>query len=66
MGASPYASLPFAMGSRSCIGRKIAETQMHVALTKVWLHWLYDDAMVLIWDFFVSDYKEFQYDSGEW
>lgn len=29
------ASLPFAFGSRSCIGRKIANTQMHVLTTKV-------------------------------
>lgn len=26
--ANPYASLPFAMGARSCIGKKIAEAQM--------------------------------------
>lgn len=29
------ASIPFAMGSRSCIGRKIAETQMCITLTKL-------------------------------
>lgn len=33
--ASSHASIPFAMGARSCIGRKIAETQMQAALKKV-------------------------------
>ncbi|XP_066589453.1 cytochrome P450 315a1, mitochondrial [Prorops nasuta] len=31
----PYASLPFAMGARSCIGRKLAETQMLLALAEL-------------------------------
>ena len=34
-GALNSACIPFAMGSRSCIGRKIAETQMYITLTKV-------------------------------
>lgn len=32
---NPYATLPFAMGVRSCIGRKLAETQMSLALAQV-------------------------------
>lgn len=30
-----HASLPFAMGGRFCIGRKIANVQMNVLLTKI-------------------------------
>lgn len=33
--ANPYASMPFAMGARSCIGKKIADTQMTVAIKEV-------------------------------
>ncbi|EEB14725.1 cytochrome P450, putative [Pediculus humanus corporis] len=32
---NPTASLPFAMGSRSCIGKKIAETQILIALSTI-------------------------------
>ncbi|XP_067011206.2 cytochrome P450 315a1, mitochondrial [Anabrus simplex] len=32
---SPYASMPFAMGARSCIGRKIAETQIMLTLAQM-------------------------------
>lgn len=32
---NPNASLPFAMGARSCIGKKIAETQILVTISKV-------------------------------
>nr|CAD7435596.1 unnamed protein product [Timema monikensis] len=32
---SPYAYLPFAMGARSCVGRKIAETQILLTLAEV-------------------------------
>lgn len=31
----PIASQPFAMGLRSCIGKKLAESQMMLTLTKV-------------------------------
>jgi ecdysteroid 2-hydroxylase len=31
----PQASLPYAIGARSCIGKKIANLQMHTALTKL-------------------------------
>lgn len=31
----PQASIPFAMGARSCIGKKIANYQIHTLLTKV-------------------------------
>lgn len=30
-----HASLPFAIGSRSCIGRKVALAQMHCLIRKV-------------------------------
>jgi cytochrome P450 len=30
-----FATLPFAMGARSCVGRKLAETQMSLALAQV-------------------------------
>lgn len=30
-----HASIPFAMGGRFCIGRKIANVQMNVLLTKI-------------------------------
>jgi len=32
---NPFACLPFAMGARSCIGRKIADTQMALTMAKV-------------------------------
>ncbi|XP_076232615.1 cytochrome P450 family protein sad [Calliopsis andreniformis] len=32
---NPYASLPFALGARSCIGRKLAETQLLLGLEKL-------------------------------
>lgn len=31
----PYGSLPFALGIRSCIGRKLAEIQILLALAEV-------------------------------
>lgn len=31
----PHASLPFALGARSCIGRKLAEIQISLALVEV-------------------------------
>jgi ecdysteroid 2-hydroxylase len=31
----PHGTLPFAMGSRSCVGKKIASYQIHCLLTKV-------------------------------
>lgn len=30
-----YASLPFAMGARSCIGRKLAENQLYLTIKMV-------------------------------
>ncbi|KAJ9590666.1 hypothetical protein L9F63_016294, partial [Diploptera punctata] len=36
--SSPYASLPFAMGARSCIGRKIAEVQTSLTIAQVIKH----------------------------
>jgi hypothetical protein len=33
--SNPFASLPFAMGARSCIGRRIAETQITLTVAKV-------------------------------
>ena len=32
---NPNATLPFAMGARSCIGRKLAETQMSLTVAEV-------------------------------
>lgn len=32
---SPHASMPFAMGARSCIGKKLAEVQMMVTVASV-------------------------------
>ena len=34
-GRTPSASLPFAIGARSCIGQKIAQLQMHYLLSMV-------------------------------
>jgi ecdysteroid 2-hydroxylase len=31
----PQACLPFAIGARSCIGKKIANLQVHIAITKI-------------------------------
>lgn len=33
---NPHASLPFALGARSCIGRKLAEIQISLALAEVY------------------------------
>lgn len=32
---TPNATLPFAMGGRSCIGRKLAETQLALTISEV-------------------------------
>ncbi|XP_046400369.1 cytochrome P450 315a1, mitochondrial [Ischnura elegans] len=39
---SPYASLPFGMGARSCIGKKIAEMQMSMTISKLVNHFHLD------------------------
>ena len=33
--SNPFAYLPFAMGARSCVGQKIADTQMALTMAKV-------------------------------
>jgi cytochrome P450 len=33
--SNPFATLPFSMGARSCIGRKIADVQMTLTVAKV-------------------------------
>ncbi|NXC02391.1 CP27B protein, partial [Orthonyx spaldingii] len=31
----PFASLPFGLGPRSCVGRRLAELQLHMVLAQV-------------------------------
>lgn len=43
---NPFATIPFALGVRSCIGRKISETQMIMTLSeviKIYLFYLFID-----------------------
>lgn len=46
-----HATLPFSMGSRSCVGKKIASYQIHCLITKVTSHHL---CMLNIW---IADLK---------
>ncbi|XP_010001123.1 PREDICTED: 25-hydroxyvitamin D-1 alpha hydroxylase, mitochondrial, partial [Chaetura pelagica] len=34
----PFASLPFGLGKRSCVGRRVAELELHQALAQILLH----------------------------
>lgn len=36
----PYVSLPFGYGRRSCLGRRLAETELNILLAKVKLYYL--------------------------
>lgn len=59
---NPNATIPFAMGARSCVGRKLAETQMSLTMAEViFLCTAFPLIFVVNRNFFdFADFKTFQ------